>query len=134
MNTKNNTNRMTRPGGEPYLVSIVDDDQAVRAALGNLLESVGLAVESFASAEEFMNSRLVKRRSCLILDVQLPRTSGLELQQHLSSESDSIPIIFVTAHPDDDVRSRALQEGAIGFFNKPFDAAALLTAVRSTLK
>jgi len=134
MNAKNNTNRMTRPGAEPYLVSIVDDDQVVRAALGNLLESVGLAVESFASAEEFMNSRRVKQRSCLILDVQLPRASGLELQHHLSSESDTIPIIFITAHSDDEVRSRALQEGAIGFFNKPFDAAALLTAVQSTLK
>jgi len=73
-------------------------------------------VEAFASAEEFVNSNNGNNRSCLILDVQLPRMSGLELQQHLSNKSDSVPIIFVTAHANDEVRSRALQEGAVSFY------------------
>ena len=125
---------MTKKAREPYLVSIVDDDKAVRDALGNLLESVGLQVEAFASAEEFVNSSNVNHRSCLILDVQLPRMSGLELQQRLSNKSDSVPIIFITAHANEELRNRALQEGAVSFLYKPFSSEDLLSAVHSTLK
>ena len=125
---------MTKRAREPYLVSIVDDDKAVRDALGNLLESVGLQVEAFASAEEFVNFSNVNRRSCLILDVQLPRMSGLELQQRLSNKSDSVPIIFITAHANEELRNRALQEGAVSFLYKPFSSEDLLSAVHSTLK
>src|SRR4030088_2436924 len=119
---------------EPYMVSIVDDDKAVRDALENLLESVGLRVEAFASAEEFVNSGDVNNRSCLILDIQLPSMSGLELQHYLSKKPDTIPIIFITAHADDEVRSQALREGAVSFLCKPFSSEDLLTAVHSTLK
>jgi len=125
---------MTRKAREPYLVSIVDDDKAVREALGNLLESVGLQVEAFASAEEFVNSSNVNHRACLILDVQLPRMSGLELQRRLSNKSDSVPIIFITAHANEKLRNRALQEGAVSFLYKPFSREDLLSAVHSTLK
>ena len=125
---------MTKKAREPYLVSIVDDDKAVRDALGNLLESVGLQVEAFASAEEFVNLSSVSHRSCLILDVQLPRMSGLELQQRLSNKSDSVPIIFITAHANEELRNRALQEGAVSFLYKPFSSEDLLSAVHSTLK
>ena len=125
---------MTKKAREPYLVSIVDDDKAVRDALGNLLESVGLQVEAFASAEEFVNFGNVNHRSCLILDVQLPRMSGLELQHRLSNKSDSIPIIFITAHANEKLRNRALQEGAVSFLYKPFSGEDLLSAVHSTLK
>ena len=125
---------ITKKAREPYVVSIVDDDQAVRDALGNLLESVGLRVEAFASAEEFVNSGNVNKRSCLILDVRLPRMSGLELQHHLSNKSDSVPIIFITAHAHDEVRTRALQEGAVSFLYKPFSSEDLLSALHSTLK
>jgi FixJ family two-component response regulator len=134
MNAAEKIMEMTKKTREPYVVSIVDDDKSVRDALGNLLESVGLRVEAFASAEEFVNSSNGSNRSCLILDVQLPRMSGLELQQHLSNKSDSVPIIFVTAHANDEVRSRALQEGAVSFLYKPFSSEDLLRAVHSTLK
>ena len=125
---------MTKKVRELHVVSIVDDDKAVRDALGNLLESVGLRVEAFASAEEFVNSNNAKNRSCLILDVQLPRMSGLELQRHLCNKSDFIPIIFITGHANDEVRSRALQDGAVSFLYKPFSSEDLLSAVHSTLK
>jgi FixJ family two-component response regulator len=125
---------MTKKANKPYVVSVVDDDKAVRDALGNLLESVGLDVEPFASAEEFVESDDVNNRACLILDVQLPRMSGLELQHHLSTKSDRLPIIFITAHTNDEVRSRALQAGAVSFLYKPFSSEELLSAVHSTLK
>ena len=125
---------MTKKAREPYLVTIVDDDKAVRDALGNLLESVGLQVEAFASAEEFVNSSNVNHRACLILDVQLPRMSGLELQRRLSNKSDSVPIIFITAHASEKLRNRALQEGAVSFLYKPFSREDLLSTVHSTLK
>ena len=125
---------MTKKANKPYVVSVVDDDKAVRDALGNLLESVGLSVEPFASAEEFVESDDVNNRACLILDVQLPRMSGLELQHHLSTKSDRLPIIFITAHANDEVRSRALQAGAVSFLYKPFSSEELLSAVHSTLK
>jgi FixJ family two-component response regulator len=119
---------------EPCWVSVVDDEIAVRSALGNLLESAGLRVEVFGSAEEFMDSGGAYKRSCLILDVQLPVMSGLELQRQLSHNRNSPPIIFVTGHVDDQVRAQALREGAVGFFYKPFNSDALLSAVHSALK
>jgi len=125
---------MTKKANKPYVVSVVDDDKAVRDALGNLLESVGLDVEPFASAEEFVESDDVNNRACLILDVQLPRMSGLELQHHLSAKSRNLPIIFITAHANDEVRSQALQAGAVSFLYKPFSSEDLLSAVHSTLK
>jgi FixJ family two-component response regulator len=134
MNIAEKIMAVTKKVGKPHVVSIVDDDKAVRDALGNLLESVGLRAEAFASAEEFVNSNNVKNRSCLILDVQLPRMSGLELQRHLYNKSDFIPIIFITGHANDEVRSRALQDGAVSFLYKPFSSEDLLSAVHSTLK
>ena len=124
---------MTKRARTPYVVSVVDDDQAVRDALGNLLESVGLQVEAFASAEEFVQSNRGKTKSCLILDVMLPRMSGLELQQYLSGKPGSVPIIFISAHSSDEVRCRALQKGAVSFLSKPFKSEDLLSAVHSTL-
>ncbi len=102
---------MTKKANKPYVVSVVDDDKAVRDALGNLLESVGLSVEPF-----------------------VPRMSGLELQHHLSAKSRNLPIIFITAHANDEVRSQALQAGAVSFLYKPFSSEDLLSAVHSTLK
>jgi FixJ family two-component response regulator len=125
---------MTRSGRGPYLVSIVEDDHAVRNALGNLLESVGMKVEAFCSAEEFLNSGPASKRACLILDVQLPCLSGLELQRRLAEKKDSVPIIFITAYTDSRVRVQGLQSGALAFFHKPFNSEALLDAVHCTLK
>jgi len=134
MNAAEEVMVMTKKANKPYVVSVVDDDKAVRDALGNLLESVGLSVEPFASAEEFVKSDDVNNRACLILDVQLPRMSGLELQHHLSAKSRNLPIIFITAHANDEVRSQALQAGAVSFLYKPFSSEDLLSAVHSTLK
>jgi FixJ family two-component response regulator len=125
---------MAQKTQESHSVSIVDDDQAVRDALGNLLDSAGLDVEAFASAEEFVNSDRPKDEFCLILDVRLPNMSGLELQRYLSDRARPVPIIFITGHADAAVREQAMRDGALGFFYKPFDSEALLNAVCSVLK
>jgi FixJ family two-component response regulator len=134
MNATEKIMAITRTRSKPFVVSIVDDDEAIRYALGNLFESVGLSVETFASAEQFMDFREANERSCLILDVQLPRMSGLELQHQLSSDGNAVPIIFMTAHSDERVRERALQAGAVAIFQKPFNSEALLNAIHSVLK
>jgi FixJ family two-component response regulator len=102
------------------LISIVDDDAFVRAAIESLVRSLGFATRTFTSAESFLQSSVAETR-CLILDVQMPNMSGLELQDHLSSLGFNIPVIFITAHPDDTVRARALNAGAIDFLHKPFE-------------
>jgi two-component system response regulator FixJ len=125
---------MTQKIQEIYSVTIVDDDQAVRDALSNLLESVGMLVEVFASAEDFVNSRQSNKRTCLILDIQLPGMSGLELQHQLAAGKNLIPIIFITAHGEDRLREQTLQDGAVGFFCKPFSSEDLLSTVHSALR
>ena len=134
MNAAEKILAMTRTRSKPFVVSIVDDDEAIRNALGNLFESVGLNVETFACAEQFMDFREANERSCLVLDVQLPRMSGLELQRQLSGDANAVPIIFMTAHSDERVRERALEAGAVAFFQKPFNSEALLDVVHSVLK
>jgi len=111
------------------LISLVEDDEAVRNSLANLLNSAGLTVESFASAEEFLSSARADMRSCLILDVKLPRMSGIELQQLLLSKAEPVPIIFITANAANNLRIQALRNGALAFFYKPFNAKTLLTFV-----
>jgi FixJ family two-component response regulator len=118
---------------ESYRVSIVEDDKAVRDALYSLLESTGLMADAFGSAEEFVDDVRAKDSSCLILDVRLPFMSGLELQFYLAGRN-PMPTIFITGHSDEKVREQALQNGAVGFFHKPFSPNALLNAVRSTLR
>jgi FixJ family two-component response regulator len=125
---------MTQKIQEIYSVTIVDDDQAVRDALSNLLESVGMLVEVFASAEDFVNSRQSNKRTCLILDIQLPGMSGLELQRELAAGKSLIPIIFIPAHGQNGIREQALRDGAVGFFYKPFSSVALLNTVHSALR
>jgi FixJ family two-component response regulator len=134
MNATEKILAVTRTRSKPFVVSIVEDDEAIRNALGNLFESVGLNVETFTSAEQFMDFREANERSCLILDVQLPRMSGLELQRQLSGDANAVPIIFMTAHSDETVRERALQAGAVAIFQKPFNSEALLNAIYSVLK
>ena len=113
------------------LISLVEDDAAVRYSLGNLLNSAGLTVERFASAEEFLSSAPAGTRSCLILDVKLPQMSGIELQQLLLNRSDPVPIIFITANTADNLRIQALRNGALAYFYKPFDSGILLKVVRA---
>jgi FixJ family two-component response regulator len=118
---------------EPLMVSIVEDDTEVRNAICNLLESTGLKAEAFESAEQFIEADSFDKKVCLILDFQLPRMSGLELQRHLNAEGTSLHIIFITGHADSTVREQALRDGAADFFYKPFNAEALLNSVHSAL-
>jgi FixJ family two-component response regulator len=124
----------TRNRLKSHLISIVDDEKAVRDALSNLLESAGFTVEGFSSAEELLRSGDLSEKTCLIVDVRLPGMSGLELQSRLAGEMKSIPIIFITAHADEKARQEALEAGALEFFYKPFSAEAMLDAIRLALK
>jgi FixJ family two-component response regulator len=116
------------------LIVIVDDDEAVRNALQGLMKAVGLQAQSFASAEEFLDSSLYQKTACLIADIRMPGMSGLELQAKLNSENCKIPTIFITAHGDEKMRLRALRAGAVEFLAKPFDDQALLDSVRAALE
>ena len=116
------------------VLSVVDDDVSVRRATGRLIRSMGFMVEVFASGEEFLLSGRLHDTSCLVLDVQLPGMSGLELQSHLAGAGYRIPIIFITAYSDEWTRARALKAGAVDFLQKPFSEEALHNGIRSALK
>jgi FixJ family two-component response regulator len=116
------------------VISIVEDDESVRLAIKSLLNSVGLATHLFASAEAFLQSPHVSKTSCLILDVQMPGMGGIELQRVLISQGLSTPIIFITAFPEERIRTRVLEAGAICFLCKPFDEQVLLDCLASALK
>jgi len=116
------------------LISVVDDDDSVRESLRGLIRSVGFAVKVFASAEEFLNSDHLRNTHCLILDVRMPGMNGLELQRQLAASDRKIPVIFITAHGDEEVRSRALNGGAVDYLLKPFSEEALLNAIDAALK
>jgi FixJ family two-component response regulator len=111
-------------------IFVVDDDASVRDAISNLLEAVGLRAKVFASTEEFWKAPRPNAPSCLVLDVRLPGASGLEFQEQLVKANVSIPIIFITAHGDVPMTSRAMKAGAIEFLMKPFQKEDLLAAVR----
>ncbi len=114
-------------------VFVVDDDQAMRSSLQWLIESVGLAVESFASADEFLTSYYPGRAGCLLLDVRMPGMSGLELQEYLNAHEIKIPVIIITGHGDVHMAVRAMKRGAIDFIEKPFNDEVLLDAIRNAL-
>ncbi len=115
------------------VVAIVDDDEAVRAAIEDLLSSVGIKARSFASAEEFLRSGIKTEIACLVSDIRMPGMTGLELQEKLVTEGSQIPIIFVTAYGNTRMREQALEAGAIDFLGKPFDDEKLLGSVRAAL-
>jgi FixJ family two-component response regulator len=111
------------------LISIVDDDESMRASLDNLLRSVGFRAQAFPSAESFLEAGPALEAACLIHDVRMPGMSGLDLQQQLVAARAAVPIIFVTSHLDEDVRARALRAGAVAFLYKPFREEELLEAI-----
>jgi len=115
------------------MVAVVDDDASLRRSLRNLLMSVGFRVETFESAELFLDSGAPDRTACLVLDVWMPGMGGLGLLGHLVSSGSRIPVIILTAHGDEDTRRRSLQGGAVAFLEKPVKGSALLNAVRSAL-
>ena len=118
------------------LVGVVDDDESIRVSISSLVRSAGYRSALFESAEAFLSSQSKLETDCqvLVLDVRMPGLSGLELQCRLSDDKRTIPIIFVTAHADDDVRARALKQGAIALLGKPFDDEVLLGAIHSALQ
>ena len=120
-------------GGIPT-VFIVDDDRGMRAAIQDLVESVGLRAESFASGEEFIRRQRAANPSCLVLDVRLPQLSGLDFQRHLAESGVQIPIIFITAHGDIPMSVKALKSGAVEFLTKPFRDQDLLDAVQQAIE
>ncbi len=116
------------------MVFVVDDDAPVRAALENLLRSVGLRVAVFASAQEFLASALASAPGCLVLDVRLPGVSGLELQGRLARSRPDLPIVFITGHGDIPMTVRAMKAGAVEFLTKPFGDKDLIEAVEQALR
>src|SRR5260370_15361766 len=115
-------------------VFMIDDDRGMRSAICDLVESVGLHAESFATGEEFLSTRLTGRPSCLVLDVRLPQMSGLDFQRRLAETGRQIPIIFVTAHGDIPMSVKALKLGAVEFLTKPFRDQDLLDAIQQALE
>ena len=115
-------------------VFVVDDDLSMREALSSLLRSVGLAVETFASAREFLIYSRPDCAACLVLDVRMPGLSGLDLQQELGKAGVELPVIFITGHGDIPMAVRAMKAGAVEFLSKPFRDEDLLDAIRYALK
>lgn len=124
------TSRELPSGAETPLVIVVDDDEAVRLALVELMESVGLDAVSFGSTRELLEADLTDRPGCLVLDVRMPGLSGLDLQTQLSSSGDGKPVVFVSGHGDIPMTVQAMKAGAIDFLTKPVRGQALLDAVK----
>jgi FixJ family two-component response regulator len=116
------------------LVSIVDDDESMRESLPGLLKEFGFAARAFSSAEEFLASECIGATQCLILDIAMPGMTGPDLQRELNLRHQDIPIVFVTAHRDETIRSRMLEEGAVECLFKPFSDTALLAALTTALR
>jgi FixJ family two-component response regulator len=121
---------MAAPGS---LVVVVDDDESVRESLPDLLKELGYAVRAFSSAEAFLASDCVGEARCLILDIAMPGMSGPHLQRELKRRRRKIPIVFITAHADESVRPRMLEDGAVECLFKPFSETALLGALSIAL-
>ncbi|MGQ0684013.1 response regulator transcription factor [Bradyrhizobium sp.] len=115
------------------VISIIDDDASIRGAVERLLTSMGFAVRAYPSAIEFLGSPRLKDTLCIVADVEMPGMSGLELQDHLVANGFNIPVIFITAFPEERIRERAMKRGAVCFLSKPFDETQLLECVQRTL-
>ena len=116
------------------IISIVDDDESIRAGTRALLRSAGYEVLTFASAELFLESGALRNTRCIVLDVRMPGIDGLELQRRLNGAKSSVPIIFFSAHDDNASRKRAIDAGAADFFQKPFDATVFVAAIEAALE
>ena len=120
-------------GHTSKMIAIIDDDESMQDSLQDLIESTGLVARCFGSAKEFLESDSHTRAACLIVDIRMPKMSGLELQARLKEAECNIPIIFITAHGDARMRIRAMRDGAVEFLAKPFDHHLLLKRVRTAL-
>jgi len=115
------------------VISVIDDDASVRAALNNLVKSLGYIVHVFPSAEAFLQSAQLSNTWCVIADVRMPAMSGIELQSRLRALGSRVPFVFITAVPEEGVRARALEEGAVCFLTKPFDEDTLIACLGKAL-
>ena len=116
------------------LIAIIDDDEATRDSVCDLMESAGLVARCFGSAEEFLASGFHHQVGCLITDIVMPKMTGLELQARLKDQECDIPIIFITAHGNARMRIRAMRQGAVEFLAKPFDHQLLVKTIRAALE
>jgi two-component system, LuxR family, response regulator FixJ len=114
-------------------VFVVDDDQAMRSSLEWLIESIGMKVKTYGSADDFLSSYYPGRAGCLLLDVRMPGMSGLELQTHLAREDSRLPVIIITGHGDVTMAVKAMKAGAVDFIEKPFHDEDLLSSIRNAL-
>jgi FixJ family two-component response regulator len=115
------------------VVSIIDDNESVREGTKALLRSLGYAAATFASSEEFLESGSLRHTCCVITDVQMRGLSGIELQRHLIDNGHTMPVIFITAFPDERVRTCALDAGAVGFLSKPYSDESLIECLDRAL-
>lgn len=116
------------------MISIIDDDESVRTATASLVRSLGMAASTFASAEEFLGSSQLGETDCVITDVQMPGMGGMELQSRLRRDGIALPLIFITAFPEERLRQQAAAGGAIGFLAKPFDGGEMIACLDEALK
>lgn len=116
-----------------HLVVGVDDDFRIRGSIESLVESAGYMPLVFSSGEEFLKSGALRKATCVITDVGMPGMDGIELQRRIRLECPTLPVIFVSAHYDDETRRRALAEGTVGFLYKPFDGVDLLDVIQAAL-
>ena len=122
-----------REGQTFKLIAIIDDNDSIQDSLCDLIESGGFEAQCFGSAKAFLESDLHRRAGCLIVDIRMPKMSGLELQVRLKREECNIPIIFITAYDDAEIRAQAMKEGAVEVLKKPFDHQLLLKTLRANL-
>jgi FixJ family two-component response regulator len=119
--------------GKAHMISIIDDDPSIREATKGLMRSLGYATAIFSSAEEFLQSGRVTDTSCVISDIKMPGMNGIELQSHLTAKGHCVPIIFVTAFPEERMRKRAMEAGALCFLSKPFSEERLIECLDRAL-
>jgi len=116
------------------MISIVDDDKSVREATKSLVRSLGYNAVTFGSAEEFLGSAYLMTTACLITDIQMPGLSGVELQERLIADGNRLPMIFITAFPNERLEGQVLGRGAIGYLTKPFNENRLIEFIDAALK
>jgi FixJ family two-component response regulator len=115
-------------------IAIIDDEEVMQDSLRDLMEAAGLVAHCFGTAEEFLESDLHRKAACLIVDIRMPKMSGLQLQARLKEEGSNVPIIFISAHGDARARIQAMRQGAVEFLAKPFDHQLLLRRIRTALE
>ena len=124
---------MIKANSAANFIAVVDDDLRILESLESLLESAGYAAAVFASAEAFLKSQAATTANCLVTDIRMPNIDGVELRRRVKCQRPELPVIFMTAHFDDEVEQRAIQEGAEGFLRKSFSGSEFLWAVRRAL-